>query len=137
MKEKLYRFMAGRNGSDNLARACSITSLVLMVLYLILGKNSTWLGSAVYALAITGLVYSWFRIFSRNLSRRRIENEKYMRFISRIKSKFIIFKTRFAQRRQYRFFTCASCRAVLRVPKGKGRVKITCKKCGNVFWGKT
>lgn len=137
MKEKFYRFMSGRNGSDELARFCSFTSLGIMILYLIVGRFSQWLATLLSTIAFAGIFYSWFRIFSRNISRRRLENEKYMRFMSRIKSKLALQKTKFSQRREYRFFTCVSCRAVLRVPKGKGRVKITCKKCGATFWGKT
>lgn len=136
MKEKFYRFMAGRYGNDQLNRFLSISSLVL-ALAAIFFRKSPMLAELMWIIAVVGLVLSYIRLFSRNISRRRDENTKYLRTVYKIKSAFRLKKEQWTQRKDYKFFTCPACHTTLRVPKGKGKISIVCRKCGNSFSGRT
>ena len=78
-----------------------------------------------------GLIY--FRMFSRDLYRRGQENGTYLRLRYPLVSAVQGWRDRYRQRRDYRFFRCPSCRAWLRVPRGKGQINIVCRKCGTAF----
>ena len=88
-------------------------------------------GRLVLPPAVAG-VSSWvpffaviFRMFSRNISARRRENQRFVGFFSRLRD------------RDNRYFSCPKCRQMVRVPKGKGKINIRCPKCGEKFMKKT
>ncbi len=95
------------------------------------------IGGVLYPIVIALLVYVYFRMFSRNVYKRREENGKYMRLKYKAAAELRLFKERWIQRKYYKFFTCPSCRANLRVPRHRGKIKIVCRKCGTSFFGKT
>jgi len=134
MKQRLLQFMAGRNGNDAFNRFLLVLILVLMLLSLFLPSG---LSRITYFLTIVLLGYSYFRMFSRNIYKRQTENAWYWEKRSRVVSSFRLLKERWIQRKDYRFFSCPSCRTTLRVPKGKGQIKIVCRKCGSSFVRKT
>ena len=134
MRERFARFMAGRNGNDQLKIFLLIVDLILMLLSSILSIS---IGGVLYPIVIALLVYVYFRMFSRNVYKRREENGKYMRLKYKAAAELRLFKERWIQRKYYKFFTCPSCRASLRVPRHRGKIKIVCRKCGTSFFGKT
>ncbi len=134
MRERFARFMAGRNGNDQLNIFLLIVDLILMLLSSIFSKS---IGGVLYPIVIALLVYVYFRMFSRNVYKRREENGKYMRLKYKAAAELRLFKERWIQRKDYKFFTCPSCRASLRVPRHRGKIKIVCRKCGTSFFGKT
>lgn len=134
MRERLIRFMAGRNGADNLSRAVIIATLVLLVAGMFAHGEAA---RVLRVLAIIGVVYVYFRVFSRNVYKRRAENEKYLRATAGMRLYFRGLREQWSQRKDYKFFRCPSCRTLLRVPKGKGKIKVVCRKCGNSFIKKT
>ena len=89
--------------------------------------------SILWVLALVCLGLSYFRIFSRNVAKRRTENERFLQLVQPITKWVNRQKTKRRQKNLYCFFKCPQCGTVLRVPKGKGRVRITCKACGTVF----
>ena len=127
----LARIMTGRCGSDQLNRALNVAVLILLVLSIFTGGSFP--GRLVWALALACLVWSFFRAFSRNLPARQRENEAWLSLTRNFRGGVRGAKERFAQRREYRFFRCPSCRAWLRVPRGKGKLNITCRQCGERF----
>ena len=131
MREKFSRLMIGRNGPDQLARAASMAALVLVALNLFFRSSLLWL------LGLLLLVYSYFRVFSRNVYRRQEENGRFLQLFYRGQQRAYGLRDRWQQRREFTFFKCPECRATLRVPKGKGRIRVTCRKCGNTFERKT
>ena len=134
MRERLARFMAGRNGNDQLNNFLLILEMILILLSIFIpGRVGKYLYIAVLAL----LVYIYFRMFSRNITKRREENFIYIRLKYRIDAAYRVRRERWVQRKDYKFFTCPSCRTTLRVPRGKGQIRIVCRKCGNTFTGKT
>ena len=83
------------------------------------------------------ICYTYFRMLSRNLNKRRDENTRYLRLKYRVEASLRVGKERWVQRKDYKFFVCPSCKTTLRVPRGHGRIKIVCRKCGTSFTGKT
>ena len=135
MREKFARFMAGRYGSDQLNKFLSIVCLVLVLLAVIL--NGTSVARALWLISFVLLVLVYFRMFSRNTYKRAEENGSYMRARYNAVKRIRMIKERWAQRKDYRFFSCPACHTTLRVPKGKGKINIVCRKCGTSFQGKT
>lgn len=134
MRQRMARFMIGRNGQDQLNVFLMVLALVLMLLG---GIFRSVLGSLFSWLALVLLILSWVRMLSKNLPRRRAENAQYLRRRYQVTGWFRKQKTRWDQRRDYRFFTCPSCRTTLRVPKGRGKIRIVCRKCGSSFTRKS
>lgn len=132
MKEKLYRFMVGRNGVDQFSRFLIYLALVLVILDLLVGGTGIFYGAG---LAV--MIYSYYRVFSKKLEKRRAENSKYLRAKNKFVYRFRSWRERMKQRKDYVFFRCPSCKAMLRVPRGKGKIRVTCRKCGNAFERKT
>lgn len=131
----LTRVMMGRNGTDALCRFLSVITVVFLLLSLLAGGGI--LSSLFWSLGIVCLFWGLFRSFSRNLERRRAENQAYLRLSGRVRSAGAGTLSRFRQRKDYRFYRCPSCRTWLRVPRNKGRVQITCRQCGERFTRKT
>ena len=134
MKERFNRFMIGRNGNDQLNLFLLISALVL----LFAGTFFGGLFRAVFrTLTIALIVLVYIRMFSKDVYKRQEENTRYLNARYRLFAKLKAVKERWVQRKDYKFFHCPSCHAVLRVPKGRGKIKIMCRKCGNSFIGKS
>lgn len=134
MRERFARFMAGRNGNDQLNSFLLGVTGVLAILSIILRNR---LGGSLYFVMLALLGYFYFRMLSRNVYKRREENGKYMRLRYELMGKLRAARERWVQRKDYKFFSCPSCRTNLRVPRGKGRIKIVCRKCGTSFMGRS
>ncbi len=117
--EKFRRFMYGRYGSDQL----NVFLLILGVVLCLLGSFSRlyYLGLIAYV----PLIWAIFRMYSRNLEKRRRENRRFTQFFARLRD------------RQNRYFSCPRCRQRVRVPRGKGKIVIKCPACGERFTKKT
>ena len=135
MRERLARFMAGRNGNDQLNRFLLLADVTLLLLASLLSRTA--LGGLLYLLVLVLLGFTYYRMLSRNVYKRRSENESYLRKKQQLLSHFRVLKERWKQRKDYKFFTCPSCKSVMRVPRGRGKIRIVCHKCGNTFMGKS
>lgn len=138
MKEKLRRFFAGRYGGDSLSKFTIIAALVLLIVsqftYNVLNGV---LSSVLWILSLAAIIYTYWRMLSRNVYKRSEENRKYLKLTRGIRNACSMRLQRFRQRKDFRFYKCPSCRAMLRVPKNKGKIQITCRKCGTRFIRKT
>ena len=134
MRERIAKFMYGRNGNDQLNILILGFSCVLLIADIFVGGRAVKF-LTIAAIAFLGLAY--FRMLSKNLYRRREENSKYLRLKKGAINALKLRKERWLQRREYKFFTCPSCRAVLRVPRGRGKVRVVCSRCGKAFLAKT
>ena len=119
----LRRFMMGRYGNDKLNIAILITGLVACLV-------GMFVPSALAGLILTMVSYClmfWaiFRMYSRNTYKRYRENRKFLQFLERIRD------------RKHKYYTCPRCRQPVRVPRGKGKIAITCPKCKERFIKKT
>lgn len=126
MREKLQRFMWGRYGNDRFNQFLMIIALVFMLLSL-MGLRF------FYALAIGVMIYAYYRMFSRQTAKRAEENRWYLQKEMKLRGLWQRKKKEFAQRKDYRIYKCPCCKQKLRVPRGRGRIAIRCRKCGTEF----
>ena len=118
-KQSFVRFMYGRYGPDQLNNALLILGLALAVIGMLFSRP------LLTVLSYLPLGYCLFRMFSRNVNRRRLENQRYMQLLNRLRD------------RDSRYYSCPRCHQTVRVPRGRGKINIHCPKCGNQFVKKT
>ena len=127
MRRRFSDFMLGRYGPDQLYFA-------LFVIAILLGLLSSI--TRFYILSLLSylvLIFAIYRFFSRNIVKRRAENDVFLRYWGPVRYRFRRFKERLKSRKTHKFFKCPNCKNVLRVPKGKGKIQITCPRCGERF----
>lgn len=127
MREKFQRFMQGRYGADQLSRFLTSVGLVLIIINLFVRSN------IIVYLVLALLVYCYYRMFSRDYNRRYGENQKFLTWQNRLKYKAGNWKSRMRERKIYHIYKCPSCGQKIRVPKGKGKIIVTCPKCRTEF----
>jgi DNA-directed RNA polymerase subunit RPC12/RpoP len=118
IKYNLQKFMYGRNGNDEMNKALLISALVLYMLSLINVFKILYFAATVLT------VYALYRAFSKDLYNRRKENQKFQSYYN-------FKKMQFDQRKTHKLFKCKKCSKIVRVPKGKGKIEVTCPSCGN------
>ncbi len=134
----LRNFMIGRYGLDQL-------NIALLAAMMFCTLASSLSGSLIlYLLSLIFMVLAIFRLMSRNHSSRVRENEKFLIFWNavkrgwnRIRGWFAAQKRRFADRKTHRYYRCPNCKKQLRVPKGRGKIEISCPICHTKFIKKT
>ena len=142
IKQSLRSFMMGRNGADHLSMALLWTGLICYLLGGIVGSIQVsvifpLLGMLLNLLGFAAYVYSLFRVFSRNVEKRRAENRRYVTMAEKKKTERRQAKVRFQNRKTYKYFKCPGCKAWLRLGRGKGVVTITCSRCHTSFTQKS
>lgn len=148
MREKFIRFMQGRYGNDQFNRMLSILAIIFLLLSMFIRIN------ILYYIGFAIMIYTVFRSFSRNIYKRSAENTKYLSIKASVKD---FFKRTFPGKDKnvynskcnsyrpgenynqaaYKIFSCPSCKQKLRVPKGKGKIEISCRRCGTHFVKRT
>ena len=119
LRTGLRRFMEGRYGTDKLNMAILLTGLACSILASILPGAVTKLTFTTVSYILMG--FAIFRTLSRNIYKRYEENRKFLLFFQKIKDK------------DHRYYNCPRCHQQVRVPKGKGKISITCPKCREKF----
>lgn len=127
MKERFYRFMQGRYGNDQLGNF----TLILMLVLIVFSWITHW--GILYAFALILLIWSYFRMLSRNVSKRYAENQKFLAIWQKVKAPFIKEKYYMNQRKTHHIYTCPNCKQKIRIPRGKGKIKVTCPRCKHQF----
>ena len=123
----MMQFMQGRYGADQMGQMLSAVSMVFLILSLF-SRNQAW-----FLLALIGIVYNYFRMFSKNISKRYAENQKYLTMTAGIRRKIASWKSQLAQRKIYHIYRCPGCKQKIRVPRGRGKIEIRCPKCNTRF----
>ena len=121
LKYKLYYFMQGRRGADHFSRFLMNIALVLILVSIFTRKYiviSFLLNLFILAL----LVYTNFRVFSRNLYKRELENNRYL-----------VWRNSLKERKKYKYFKCPQCGQKMRAPRGSGKIRVTCHQCNASF----
>ena len=121
LRYKFNQFMMGRYGSDKLNMALLITSVALSII----GAVIPWLKLVFVVISYGLMIWAIYRMFSRKTYKRYQENRKFLQLFERIRDK------------EHRYFDCPRCRQQVRVPRGKGKIAITCPKCREKFIKKT
>ncbi len=133
MGNRVSRAMIGRYGMDELSVALIFVSIVLMVVSYFPKVRF------LYIPAILILFWSYFRCFSRNIVKRSRERDVFMRCKGKLQNILWIrlLKRKIKDRKHYKYYRCPGCKALIRVPKGKGRIAITCTRCRHEIIRKT
>ncbi|MDE7247477.1 MAG: hypothetical protein K2N43_06290 [Lachnospiraceae bacterium] len=131
MRERLTKFMQGRYGIDKFSNFLVILALALMVLELFI--PNIYVRQGLNSVGLLLLIYAYYRILSRNHYKRYAENERYMKYHNKVRFFFARRKSYLEQRRTNHIYKCPSCKQKIRVPKGKGKIAITCPKCRTEF----
>lgn len=123
IKSAVRRFMTGRYGSDKLNIAVLLCALGLWLISMCIPVKAIQAVLTVLYYVLWG--WAIFRMLSRNTYKRYQENRKYLQWLERFKD------------REHRYYDCPRCRQQVRVPRGKGKIAITCPKCKERFIKKT
>lgn len=150
-RNKLYRFMQGRNGVDALSKFLNRLSFVFLILAIIcsilaMGFSSHAMKAVVvfrilyfvlYAIGFALLIWCNIRVFSRNVAKRQKENTRFLYQKQKVRRFFENKKQEWKDRKTYRYFKCPKCGQRMRAPRSKGKIRVTCRNCANVFLTKT
>jgi len=123
MRYGLQRFMQGRYGTDKLNMVILGAGFAACLLSMFI--RADWLNLVLTLISYALMFWAIFRTLSRNTYKRYRENRRYLMLLQRFKDK------------DHRYFDCPRCRQNVRVPKGKGKISITCPKCSEKFIRKT
>jgi len=130
-RQRLARFFYGRYGIDGLYWFLFALYFILWLVLLFIPNITARL--VLSLVQYTVLFYMLFRSFSRNIYKRRRENEVFMKLFSRVKGFFILTKNRLRDIKTHSYKKCPHCKAVLRLPKRKGEGSVICPRCKNRF----
>ena len=127
---KLYDFMRGRYGADELSWTTAILGVILLIVFSFM---EVWF--ILIPLALFGVVV--FRTLSRDVAARQRENDVFIGIFSAPVRFVKLAKNKARDRDTHIYFKCPSCARVLRVPRGRGEIKVTCPICKHSFTKKT
>lgn len=127
----LRRFMMGRYGVDKLSIALILVSFIFTFIF----RSSQ--NSILSTLNLIIIFFAYFRVFSKNTYKRYSENQKFLKYWQPMENKIRAFTNRFKNRKNYKYLKCTNCKQKIRVPRGKGKIKIKCPKCGETMIKKT
>lgn len=126
-KQKLYTFMVGRYGMDEMY-------IGLLVLWLLITAVNGFVHSAFLSIvSFAVLVFGLYRFMSRKHDKRRRENEVFLKLWKPLKAWFTLQRDRFRDRKTARYRKCKHCKAIIKLPNKKGKHSVRCPKCGELF----
>lgn len=127
VKQAIRRFMTGRHGADQLSLTLLITGIVFSLLYSMTGFGLfNLLNLVCYVLCL-------YRIFSRDNNKRNAENLKFLNATAGVRKEARAFINRQKNRKDYKYFRCPKCHALIRLRRGTGEVRVHCPRCGESF----
>lgn len=137
LSSAMARFMYGRNGTDQLNWAILVMYLVLWVIRILVSALDVTVAAMIIdvIMFLLAVVLLW-RTFSKNLAKRRAENQRFINWWWPIKNRFAAAKARKADK-AHKYFICKNCKTICRVPAGRGKIVITCPKCGHKIEGRS
>ena len=130
MREKFIKFMEGRYGVDAFAKFTMGFAFVAIILSMFIRNR---VGAACDTLGLLAILYTYYRMLSRDIQKRYAENQKYLSITSGIRQWFCREKNLMQQRKEYHIYSCPNWKQKIRIPKGKGRIEIDCPKCHEKF----
>ncbi len=146
-------FQKPNNMLDELSRTLLMTGLICAILNMFFFRAGTVAGTVLSVLAAAALIFAVIRLFGGHPEKRYAENLKFLTMITSVKDwvkrtfgsggarkgekTHRAHKARknptWSEIKQYKYFMCPQCAQRLRVPRGKGKLRVTCTHCGNVF----
>ena len=127
LRERFRKLMIGRYGMDQLSMGLLIIGFILMILT----APIKW--QLIRWVTYVPIFLCYYRFFSKNIYKRQQENFKFIRFYTPIHKQVNVYIKAIKERKTHKYFKCPACKQALRVPKGKGKIAITCPKCKQVL----
>lgn len=124
LKNQTRQMLKGRYGSDELN--LFLLSLTIITTFLSLFWDLGFLFSFI---CLVPLILAYVRVFSKNISKRYAENKKFLSYFNPIKARVLKYVNRLQHLKTHKYLTCTQCKQSLRVPRGKGKICVTCPKC--------
>ena len=123
--------MYGRYGTDKL-------NMFLVIMLLVFEVGNFSVRNEYFSMVFTSwefllIFLIYYRMFSKNISKRYAENQKYLSIENRVRRFFGKSKYMQQQRKEFHIYTCPQCKQKIRIPRRKGKISIRCPKCGNEF----
>ncbi|MDO5726040.1 MAG: hypothetical protein Q4P29_07085 [Tissierellia bacterium] len=131
-RNAIHKFLQGRYGMDQLGRALLFFGIFLNILAFWIQNPKT--ASIINSIAMTLFFIVLFRMLSKNFPQRSAENRSFRNATAPISKKMSLISMRIRDRKTHKYVKCDRCKNIIRVPKGKGKVKIRCRKCGHEFY---
>lgn len=119
--------MTGRYGVDELGKFSLYLTLALLVISLFI--RNRFINGIIFVIIL--LLY--FRMFSKNYTQRRKENSVYLKYRNKVLYFFSKQKRMAQERKTFHIYTCPNCKQKIRIPRGKGKIAVTCPKCRTEF----
>lgn len=130
-RQKVINFMQGRYGVDQLSNFLIWTAVIIALLIMIIRVPALQIVSWLL------IIYAYVRILSKNINKRYTQNQKFLNYTFGIRNIFAKIKYRIKYGKQgqepYRIYQCRKCNQKIRIPKGKGKIMVTCPKCKYQF----
>ena len=130
MRQLVSQFFVGRNGLDLLNKIVFAAAVILWIASRFVSGG--W-GTLLFYLFLLAAGVVIFRSLSRNIERRQEENRRLTAWVNRFRGRSETFNNRKEQWMEYKVFKCPSCGMKMRVPRGEGKIRVTCRQCGAVF----
>ena len=125
--DRMVESLNGSNGADELGKAAVAASFALLLVGIL--ANVRWLSTVALAFAL----YAWWRMASRNVAQRQRENQAFLKALGPAAAFVRSPRAVFEEHRAYKHLTCPSCHQHVRVPRGKGKLRVTCPSCHTKF----
>lgn len=129
-RNKLINFMVGRYGMDNLNKFIWWSGIALWLFGFILGIG------VLSKLALAFFIIYVYRMLSKNYNQRYNENQLYLKHTEKFRHRLSELKKKHEYKKTHKIYKCPKCKKSLSVPKGKGKIEISCP-CGHKFRKKT
>ena len=131
LKQSIYRFMQGRYGLDSLGYFLLWTGMILIFINFFVGS------SILKVLALVLLIYTYVRFLSKKYEKRNRENDWFLSHIQGLRDRQRRFLAHARIRKTHHIYSCPGCGQKIKIPRGKGKVVITCPKCRIEFTKKS
>lgn len=126
IRNKLQKFFYNKYGADQFG-------MMLVIIALVFSLLSTMTRIVLFSfVSIVLMIYEMYRMFSTNYVKRRIENDHYQQFVVVLKRRWKMIVMNIKDR-SYHYYLCPNCHQMVRVPRGRGKIVITCPNCKKEF----
>lgn len=114
----------GRYGTDELTQFLIHTAIVILLFSLIRPLRP------LYVISFMIMLWAVIRCYSKNMEKRYAERDRFLRYRQEIADEQAFRRRRWRDRKTHKYYRCKRCRAILRVPRGKGKIELRCPRCG-------
>ena len=124
---KLTKFMYGRYGIDELYYFLLIICLIIIILNIFIKSSILTLIEFII------LILATFRYLSKNISKRKKENKRYLYIKDKIINYFKYQKRKYNDSNNHMYKKLTKCKQKIRLTLKKGKHTVKCPNCSHKF----